>query len=205
MGVILMMRRIYIDPDTGDYLLMSWNDLREGWMPNVSKVKEILDGTLFLYRVNHSTCITYNSTAPMLTWKVMTTDETFKIKSVIPKPWIPYRLLRELPANAATNTVITDIVDSMLMLMTLSSYYSDDTASTPPSIKPFPKQWLQLVLDATEKRNEECAITSERLTVKNASVTTCGHVFETNAIKKWLQSNPLCPNCREPCVSTSLE
>jgi len=57
----------------------------------------------------------------------------------------------------------------MLMLMTLSSYYtSSTTASTSTSlaIKSFPKQWLQLVLDATEKNNEECAITNERLTAK---------------------------------------
>ncbi|CAH0559960.1 unnamed protein product [Brassicogethes aeneus] len=46
----------------------------------------------------------------------------------------------------------------------------------------------------TEKFKEECAICLEDFETRELS---CGHVFHTKCISKWLQYNNTCPFCRK--------
>jgi hypothetical protein len=63
-----------------------------------------------------------------------------------------------------------------------------------------PKHIADLVLRDAESRGATCAITMEPIKVGSASVTSCGHVFETGAIKEWLTTRATCPECRQACA-----
>jgi hypothetical protein len=58
-----------------------------------------------------------------------------------------------------------------------------------------------LVKDAIEK-SDVCPITLELLTIENAAVTSCFHIFEKNCIQTWLQEKSSCPVCKQPCKIT---
>lgn len=50
--------------------------------------------------------------------------------------------------------------------------------------------------------NEPCPISYEDITDTTASVTSCGHVFNTAAIQNWLSrkaANSMCPVCKQAC------
>lgn len=69
-------------------------------------------------------------------------------------------------------------------------------------IEPLPQRIAWLVAEDACKRDEICSITLEPISPITASVTSCFHTFETNAIEKWLISNPLCPMCKKKTTST---
>ena len=60
----------------------------------------------------------------------------------------------------------------------------------------------KIVLADSIRKNDVCPITSENITEANATVTPCGHVFTTAAIKHWFSlpsSKGLCPICKQKC------
>ena len=60
----------------------------------------------------------------------------------------------------------------------------------------------KLIITEAIRNNEACPITSEEITMENAAVTSCGHVFTKGAIQHWLSmasSNNLCPICKIRC------
>jgi hypothetical protein len=68
----------------------------------------------------------------------------------------------------------------------------------------FPPHVTRLIIDNAISNNDTstCIISSEDLTHENASVTKCGHVFTTQAIKEWLaspSSRGECPICKQQC------
>jgi hypothetical protein len=44
-----------------------------------------------------------------------------------------------------------------------------------------------------------CPITMEPVTPDTATVTSCGHIFQSTAIVQWLTNHDTCPECRAPC------
>jgi len=79
------------------------------------------------------------------------------------------------------------------------------TISSPaPAIRQssLPPHITKIVLADAIKKNEVCPITSENITEVNATVTCCGHVFTTSAIRHWLSlssSRGECPICKQKC------
>ena len=76
------------------------------------------------------------------------------------------------------------------------------TAARPTHIS-LPPHITKIVLADSIRKNEVCPITSDDITETNATVTSCGHVFTTNAIKQWLShpsSRGLCPICKQTCL-----
>jgi hypothetical protein len=69
-------------------------------------------------------------------------------------------------------------------------------------IEPLPQRIAWLVADDACKNGEICSITLETISPITASVTSCFHTFETNAIEKWLMSNENCPMCKKKTVAT---
>ena len=52
-----------------------------------------------------------------------------------------------------------------------------------------------IITDAVNK-GETCSITFEPLTAENATVLSCFHIFDNDAIHKWVETNESCPLCR---------
>ena len=52
------------------------------------------------------------------------------------------------------------------------------------------------------KKGDTCPITMELLSPITASVTSCYHVFDTEAIDHWLTEHKTCPVCKQACSSS---
>ena len=59
-----------------------------------------------------------------------------------------------------------------------------------------PQRIAWLIAEDASRNNEECPITLQPLSPITASVTSCFHVFETEAINQSLMTKPQCPMCR---------
>lgn len=70
----------------------------------------------------------------------------------------------------------------------------------PPKLAPIPRRIAWLVAEDACKKGETCPISTEYISPKTASVTSCFHVFDSQCINKWLEQHTTCPTCRETCV-----
>lgn len=70
------------------------------------------------------------------------------------------------------------------------------------AIEAIPQRIAWLIAEDACVRNEICSIILEPISPLTASVTNCFHVFETNAIKTWLEKNSTCPLCKKKAVVT---
>ena len=74
-------------------------------------------------------------------------------------------------------------------------------------ITTIPQHIVMALLRDAAMQEEVCPITSEEIDVTNGAVTSCFHLFEKNAIMKWLllpNSRDKCPVCNAPCNSFTL-
>lgn len=69
-------------------------------------------------------------------------------------------------------------------------------------LEPIPKRIAWMVAEDAAKNEEKCPITMELISPITASVTSCFHTFETEAIAAWLANHSTCPQCRKNCVAT---
>ena len=72
----------------------------------------------------------------------------------------------------------------------------------PLPVEPIPQRIAWLIAEDACVRNEICSIILEPISPITSSVTNCFHVFETNAIKTWLEKNSTCPLCKKKTVAT---
>jgi hypothetical protein len=75
-------------------------------------------------------------------------------------------------------------------------------------ITSIPQHIVRALLRDAAMNEEVCPITSEEIDISNGAVTSCFHIFEKNAIMKWLSipnSYDKCPVCNHPCDSYSLD
>jgi hypothetical protein len=71
----------------------------------------------------------------------------------------------------------------------------------PVDLKPFPRHLVAAVLANAVANNAICPITMDPITPDTATVTSCGHVFQKEAIRHWLTTKTECPECRDPtCI-----
>lgn len=64
-----------------------------------------------------------------------------------------------------------------------------------------PQRIAWVIAEDASKNNEECAITLTAISPITASVTSCFHIFDTEAIKRALKINAMCPMCRTKNVT----
>lgn len=69
-------------------------------------------------------------------------------------------------------------------------------------IEAIPKRIAWLVAEEAAKLEEKCPITMEPISPITASVTSCFHTFDSEAIASWLINHSTCPQCRKTCVAT---
>jgi hypothetical protein len=71
--------------------------------------------------------------------------------------------------------------------------------TAPPSIyrkNPMPQRIAWLIAEDAAKKDMDCPITLNPISPITASVTSCFHVFDTDAIEHALRLNAMCPMCR---------
>ena len=106
-------------------------------------------------------------------------------------------LITILPA-INTNTFIPIQVEEPVRVVPPKNYL----------ILTIPQHVVRALLRDAAMQDEVCAITGEDLDVTNGAVTTCFHLFEKNAIAKWLSmhnSQDKCPVCNAKCISYTLD
>jgi SUMO ligase MMS21 Smc5/6 complex component len=69
-------------------------------------------------------------------------------------------------------------------------------------LEKIPQRIAWIIAEAAKE--ELCPISTNPISPITASVTTCFHVFETEAINEWIARNPVtpCPVCRKVCMAT---
>jgi hypothetical protein len=70
------------------------------------------------------------------------------------------------------------------------------------SIPPLPPRIAFILARDAEQCLERCPITLDTIRSTTARVTTCYHVFNGEAIQKWLEKNSKCPVCNEVCIAS---
>jgi hypothetical protein len=148
------------------------------------------------------------------------------IREVLELPWVPVALqgmredeIDELDAYRIMNPQILPVgtnINAPLTVVELNipSLYEERLVATilasmsqesyrhrppPPPPPPLPKHIQTIVLERAESDGQTCPITLTPIRSATASVTNCGHIFQTAAIQEWLSENETCPECRGIC------
>jgi len=72
---------------------------------------------------------------------------------------------------------------------------------TPPPMASIPPRIAHIIAEASVVKGDHCPITLDELSADTARVTSCFHVFQGDAIEKWLAKTPTCPVCTTVCTS----
>ena len=87
-----------------------------------------------------------------------------------------------------------------------STFISSSSVTTQPSLQNQNKKVQtqarisKLMIADALASNATCPITTNPLTLTNAvCVAPCYHIFEREAISKWLETKDTCPECRQVC------
>jgi len=59
-----------------------------------------------------------------------------------------------------------------------------------------PKHVAVALAEHASIKKDVCPITTNPISVETACVTSCFHLFESEALQTWLDSNNICPTCR---------
>jgi len=68
-----------------------------------------------------------------------------------------------------------------------------------------PKHILKVFIEDAISKNSICPITMEPLTLENASITSCGHLFDKEALCLSLNSCKKCPMCRADAKADEIQ
>ena len=76
-----------------------------------------------------------------------------------------------------------------------------EASTVRPGPLPLPPHLVRLLKDNAILQHEQCSISRVDITLANAAVTSCGHVFCREAITRWIQGQGrgACPCCRAAC------
>ena len=75
------------------------------------------------------------------------------------------------------------------------------------NIKDIPQHAIKLMLLGAIIEGETCPITTDEITIENGAITSCFHLFERTALRRWLQlpaSRDMCPVCKTECNMYSM-
>ena len=82
---------------------------------------------------------------------------------------------------------------------------SSSHAAASASHAKIPKHILKVFIEDAISKNSICPITMESLTLENASITPCGHLFDKEALCLSLNSCKKCPMCRADAKADEIQ
>ena len=194
-------RRSYIDPETRELLLLEWNTETAGWYPAMPTLRSWQCGQTRIYRPSDrpTTLITYPDRKD---WPQLTSADTSTGTMVLlERPWIASSFAidcyREDEIELADeDEAAYDITVAILATMPLQTQIKSQSQSHQ---QPFPKHLVGQILATAETSNQLCSITMDPIRTATAAITSCGHIFQRDAIAHWLTAHATCPECRQPC------
>jgi hypothetical protein len=77
------------------------------------------------------------------------------------------------------------------------------TPATELVLPPIPAFVATLLIEDAIAKKQDCSITMEPISATTATVTSCYHVFNKDAIQQWLERNTSCPVCKQKCTLSS--
>lgn len=123
-----------------------------------------------------------------------------------------FPVLRILPMNALpsmkNSNFIPIIVNTPAPVQIPAAPTVPTVQAKKYTIESIPQHIVRAILRDAVMQEEVCPITSVELDIENGAVTSCFHLFEKNAIMKWLLmpgSRDKCPVCNCPCNSYTLD
>ena len=211
-------RRFYQDPATAELLFLTSN--KDGWVADVRTMDTWRTGRLRIYKPI-DTAFIYTVTASNTTsrWQPLAPEEEPDVRVLMPKPWIPdgqamedlceedIPVIEAALATHASPEFLNDVLRPVLVME--FSYMPVALAPAAPAApaRPtgaataattFPAHLIGPVLAHAAATKALCPITMEPINAATATVTSCGHIFQTAAIEQWLRSRRQCPECRGP-------
>lgn len=191
---------------------MEWS---HGWVPSVSTMVGWQKGKIRVYSPvdRPNTMITMPN---HIHWPRLTPAEEHEIRAMLAHPWIPdgqalegmrYEQITGVDALMTQQSSGTPLLETYLrpmlfmdMPLTLVHLPSPPVPEKPSAPQPFPKHLVAAVLEKAASEGQTCPITLEPITPATSSITSCGHIFHTSAIKDWIQQHGTCPECRQTSV-----
>jgi len=105
------------------------------------------------------------------------------------------------PLNLPIDPILWRLVERPVVLNNIPALnYSINSMNEPISeIPKLPTRIAWIIAEDACKKSDNCPITMEPLSPVTASVTSCYHVFYTDAIDHWLTEHKTCPVCKQVC------
>jgi hypothetical protein len=95
-----------------------------------------------------------------------------------------------------------DLLDDLTALPTLTDFPSVSRSIVQVQTLPLPKSVGDTLIDAAIHRGEDCPILYNKLgDCQSVSITSCFHLFDTDALQEWRTTSSVCPCCRTPITS----
>ena len=170
-------RRAYINPTTNDILLMEWRSIS---LHGTTQEDGWIPAFDTLRAWQTGAVEIYKPTEPVFItrpdnkhWPILTRDEEEDILALLTEPWIS------------------------------RDHVTVEAACQPlrQACQPLPRHLIVPLLTHAAATGALCPITLEPITLTNASITSCGHIFQTAALTEWFRLGAItCPECRAPCV-----
>jgi hypothetical protein len=194
-------RRAYINDNE---LLFFIHDL-ESWIPDMEAMIKYRSGLTRVFHPYDDLFVTVTD-GIQESWPVFQDEEVAYISVLMDHPWIPMGEVirtKDIPAfmaNLSAGTVSLDAFSPQLSYDNgprLRSVRPPVTPVTPvaPVTPVLPPHVSRILLERAVAEGAECTITGDILTMA-ATVTSCGHIFDKEAIHTWLSTNNTCPECR---------
>ena len=205
--------------DTASFLFMMREpNTDNSWIPdlNMLNIHRTAHPPLRIYRVGDTTTyITVDNNGTERTWATL--DGSATIRQIVEPPWISNdEIYQEFPAediaafdawirDRCTGPAHTEWEDHLRPLIdrperqpyVLITLHEAPTAPPAPR-PPLPAHIATTMIAHAAATGAICPITMEPIKADTATITPCGHVFTTSALRNWLSTHSTCPECRQP-------
>jgi hypothetical protein len=216
-----MTAALLFNRDTSSFLFMM-RESSNSWIPdlNMLNIHRTARPPPRIYRFGDTTTyISVDNNGTERTWGTL--DGSATIRQIVEGPWISNdEIYQEFPADdiAAFDAWIRELsfvneegpgrpewedhlrpqieipMRPPYVLITLH-----EAPTAPPAPRPpLPAHIAAAMISHAVATGATCPITMEPIQTTTATITSCGHVFTTSALRNWLSTHSTCPECRQP-------
>lgn len=151
----------------------------DGWIPALEDLRAWQTGAVEIYKPTEPVFITRPDNKH---WPILTRDEEADILALLYEPWI-----------SRDHVVFTEEQQPQPLRQACQPLRQ--------ASQPLPRHLIAPLLTHAVATGAVCAITLEPITLTNASITSCGHIFQTAALTEWFRLGATtCPECRSACA-----